>query len=761
MTGRDQTAIFSLNGDNGKPDQLGVYGDFVATENESADAVPGLVSLGFIKAAVRRSALFLFVMSVVGLFLGCGTYLASPQEYQASASLLLTLSPYEDTQTAPVNDQAMAETRAVAGLAVHELGLQQSVSSFLSTYTVTPITDRLLTVTASAPSANQAVLRANAVANAFLKFRADEMEGEQNLVLGSLNQQINQAKQLISSIGAQISQVSSQPTSPTQQSQISSLRAEQTNATATLTTLQQAVTNNQTTTQPAMTAALKGSEILSVAAVPHSRLKPLLSDAAVGLIAGFALGLVIIVLRALVSDRLRQRDDIAYALDAPVKLSVGTLRARRWLPSLPGRAAKRDLDMKRVIAYLQSAVPRRTQGPVGLAIVAVDNAPVVARAVAALATSCASQGDQVVVADLSSGAHMARLLGVRSPGAHKVSQNGVNFMLALPDRDAVPVGPLLAVASPAGPAQAGDALVASYASADLLLALVTLDPAIGGDHLATWATNAVVLVSAGQSSAERIHGVGEMIRLAGTRLDSIVLIGADKNDESLGLTRRPDEQAGIAVPSAGDLSAALPMAWGMRFRTHQGAADGRHGPSRARRRVFAAAMAVVAAFGVITSPRKRIEGLHRSEGRPVSPLPAAGSPPRQKSNQKPWSPWVTHPDEDLPRPAVPPWHALPGPRPRPLRQPGQHPPADRPPRRQARRSRLRGHPLPHPSIRATRIRQHPGRLTARPHRGASESAPLALPRARTGCCFRSALSGPALCVANRHEDAQCAAYREQ
>jgi hypothetical protein len=43
------------------------------------------------------------------------------------------------------------------------------------------------------------------------------------------------------------------------------------------------------------------------------------------------------------------------------------------------------------------------------------------------------------------------------------------------------------------------------------------------------------MVSAGGSSAERIHGVGEMIRLAGTRLDSIVLVGADKSDESLGL----------------------------------------------------------------------------------------------------------------------------------------------------------------------------------------------------------------------------------
>jgi hypothetical protein len=118
--------------------------------------------------------------------------------------------------------------------------------------------------------------------------------------------------------------------------------------------------------------------------------------------------------------------------------------------------------------------------------------------------------------------------------------------MAVPDRDdPVPVGPLPSVTSPAGPAE--DALVASDVSADLLLTLVTLDPALGGEHIATWAANAVVVVSAGQSSAERIHGVGEMVRLAGVRLDSVVLIGADKRDESLGLARRSDEQAGVGV----------------------------------------------------------------------------------------------------------------------------------------------------------------------------------------------------------------------
>lgn len=540
--------VFSRNGGDGERERLGVYDDFAATGNPSADFVPGLVNLGFIKAAIWRSVWFVSFLAAVGLLGGLAYYVKYPKAYQASASLLITLSPYEDNQSAPANNQAMAATSSVATLAMHKLGLQQSTSSFLSTYTISSVTSRVLTITASGPSANQAQLRASAVASAFLTFRADELRAQQNLVVASLNQQANQAKQRVDSLGTQIGQLSSQPVSPAQQSQLGELQAQRTSAENTLSSLQQAVAGNQSTTLPTLTAALKNSQVLSVSPIPYPKKRTLVTYVAVGLIAGLAVGLSIVIIRALVSDRLRRRDDVAYALDAPVKLSVHTLRARRRLVPWPGRAAKRDRDMRRVIAQLRSAVPGSTHGPAGLAVVAVDDAPVVAQAVAALAMSYVSQGNHVVTADLSSGAHLAHLLGVKGAGTHAVSRNGVNFMLAVPDRDDLaPIGPLPRAMSPAVPTRAGDALVASPISANLLLTLVTLDPALGGDYLATWATSAVVVVSAGQSSAAKIHAVGEMIRLAGMRLDSVVLIGADKSDESLGLTPRPDEQVGMGV----------------------------------------------------------------------------------------------------------------------------------------------------------------------------------------------------------------------
>src|SRR5699024_10657752 len=104
-------------------------------------------------------------------------------------------------------------------------------------------------------------------------------------------------------------------------------------------------------------------------------------------------------------------------------------------------------------------------------------------------------------------------------------------------------GPVRRVSPQAESAPSGEALSAAYDSADLLLTLVSLDPLLGGEHLATWATDAVVVVTAGRSSWKGLHAVGEMIRLGGTRLVSAVLVGADKTDESLGTIHVPRPRA--------------------------------------------------------------------------------------------------------------------------------------------------------------------------------------------------------------------------
>lgn len=543
MNDKDYT-LARANGKSGGPaERLWDWDDFTSLdEHPAGDLAGGLISLGFITAALRRRARFWCTTALAGLLAGLGFYLNSPPSYRASASVLLTAGPYENVQTAENNDQAIAQSPAVAELALRKLGLQESAGSFVGSYSAAPITERVMTITVSAPSSDQAVLRANAVATAFLQFRADDMRTEQRLMLASLNQQVSQAEQRLSSINRQISQLSAQSASSAQQSQLKTLQAQRTQAAGALYNLQQAAISSQETNGSATATAVQGSVVLNAAApLPHSRLKPPLFDAAIGLVVGLALGVGIVVIQALVSDRLRRRDDVAQALGAPVRLSVGSIRMNRWLPAFSRQSAARHADVQRIAAHLDRVVPRKSQGVATLAVVPVDDLRVPALSVVSLALSCAGQGKQVVVADLCSGAPAARLLGAEGPGVRAVNARGTSLVVAVPERDdLLPVGPLDRGSARAQRSSFTEAVAAACASADLMLTLVIIDPSLGGEHLATWATDAVAVVTAGRSSGEKIHGVGELVRLSGTHLVSAVLVGADKTDESLGMTSAPE-----------------------------------------------------------------------------------------------------------------------------------------------------------------------------------------------------------------------------
>ena len=537
MNNNDQAVILSLNGGNS---WLWAH-DYTDIDGQPADINAGLTSLGFIRAAIRRSMWFWGAMAVIGLLLGSGLYVALPPAYQASTELFLRVGPESAPGTAILNEQAIAQTRVVADLALHRLGLRQSVSSFVGSYTATVVSDQVLLITVNAPSSNDAVKRASALATAFLHYRANQLEAQQKRVSGLLDQQVSQAKQHVSFISRQISQATTQPTSPAKRAKLSSLRTELSRATSDLTVLEQSVSSNKAGTQAVTAQQVGGSDVLDPAAPlpPHSRLKHLLLYGVIGLLAGLALALSIVVVRALISERLYRRDDVARALGAPVKLSVGTVHLSRWLPGRHGLAAARITNVRRIVAYLRRVLPARSRGA-ALAVVPVDDPRAAALSLVSLAVSCAQEGKQVVVADLASGTPAAGLLGTMEPGVHSVRVHDAHLVVAVPERDdVVPVGPLGRTSPQAQRSPFSEAVRAAQASSDILLTLAPLDPSLGGEHLATWAPDAVVVVTAGRSSWTKVHAVGEMIRLAQTHLVSAILVGADKTDESLGVTRAP------------------------------------------------------------------------------------------------------------------------------------------------------------------------------------------------------------------------------
>jgi capsular polysaccharide biosynthesis protein len=533
----------------GLPDRLWTYDDFRAVEAMSVDFPTGLASLAFIRAVIRRSAWFCCAAAVAGLLIGFAAYREFPPAYQASTTILVTYGPYENVVMAPADDQAIAQSRAVADLAMHKLGLKQSVSSFAAAYTATPISNRVLVITVNAPSSDAAVSRANAIAAAFLSFRAGQLEAAQRIVLGSLGQQINSAKQKVQSLSGQITRLSAQAPSPVGRAALTRLRAERSHSASALARLEQTATG--ASAGNLTTLAVKGSVVLDPAApLPRSHLKGRLFYAAAGLILGLLLGVGIVVIRALVSDRLRRRDDVAHAIGAPVEVSVRTVRRSRWLPARPGLAAAASSDIRRIAGHLGNAVAADSQSPAALAVIAVDDPHVAALSLVSLAKSCAEQrGLAVIMADLCSGAPAARILGVTGPGVHKVSVPSGQLIVAIPDRDEVaPVGLLGRTRPPAHLPPFTEAVAAAAASAEVLLTLATLDPSLGGEYLGTWAGTAIAFVTAGKSSAARIHAVGEMIRVAGLTLDSAVLTGADRTDESLGAAHAPGPGYQVSEP---------------------------------------------------------------------------------------------------------------------------------------------------------------------------------------------------------------------
>ena len=179
--------------------------EYTYVDDRAADRGTGVTNLAFIKAALRRRVRFWCTLAVVGIVAGLAISVKAHPVYQASTSLLLTpqAAPGEASGTPILNEQAIAESRPVAGLALAKLGLREDVDSFQTTYTVTAPTDRLLVITANAPSSSEAVSRASALATEFLQFRANLVQTAQNLEVKSLQQQISQAKQQVKSISAQ------------------------------------------------------------------------------------------------------------------------------------------------------------------------------------------------------------------------------------------------------------------------------------------------------------------------------------------------------------------------------------------------------------------------------------------------------------------------------------------------------------------------------------------------------------------------------
>jgi len=462
---------------------------------------------------------------------GC-LFITAPPAYQADTSVLVTNNPDLDPATQMQGNVALAQTPQVAASAVQKLGLHESATRFADSYTISAPTDRLLKITASASAASEAERRANALAAAFMHYRAELLNIGQQIEVPTLNQQIAVISHKLALNAQQATAATALPKSAKRDTKLSGLLKGQRKLDAEIGALKYELAY-----YPLVTLSMiKGTAVLDAAApIPPSRKHIALMTGVAGLVAGLSAGLGVVLIDAVASDRLRRRRDIARSLGAPIKLTIGKVRTASWLPARPRLAADRAGDMPRLVAHLRSQLRDGDGTAAALAVVPVGNASVVSQAMVGLATACAREGRRVLLADLTDGARTARLLRVSGPGVHSAGADRERIVVAVPDRsDRLPVGPICPASQQVPSLRPGEDLAAVYASADVLLTIATLDPTFGAEHLATWTADVVVVVSAGRSAAATLKSTGQMIRLAGMRLVSAVLVGADTTDESLG-----------------------------------------------------------------------------------------------------------------------------------------------------------------------------------------------------------------------------------
>jgi hypothetical protein len=616
--------------------------------------------------------------------LGASYRVAEPPPYQAAADLYLQEPSNADPNVAIANEANLAQTVPVATLAVHEQHWNNVLPlALLSTYKASANGDTLLRITAKAKYQTEALAVASAVSQAYIDWRNDNLETQNQTVVAALQKQIDQLK---SQIGSTTGNAAPLTTS-------------QTAAELQITTLQNDINADNLQVE----TLTQNSRVIDPAALLKStRKKVVIRDGVAGLIGGLALGMAFVIGQAILSDRVRRRDEIAEALGAPVELSIGPYRRPRLFRKrrLAMQVTHLSTEMQMVARRLTS---RLEQAPgAALAVVSVECSEPAALAVAAVALSLADEGGRVTVVDLADGrplqalfklpeldpggpggidfhaspepkksllvrveewrlAHTSRdRSSVRRSGPRRgtmptstqpvVSPTSIRDPLGSwaawdmrhesvdkwskrdnsphrawgslrpteanafedawdaakihelkehisdppPEPFGAPVEPLGAPAEALGapmesisreswaeepdegPEESGEGepeeldpssalsrihpspvpLVAkrgsvtvvtgpddpvqigvhrSNSGVDAVLVLATVNPAFGASHIASWATESVVMITAGEASAARISATSQMLESGGVKVDSAILVGADRRDETVGV----------------------------------------------------------------------------------------------------------------------------------------------------------------------------------------------------------------------------------
>lgn len=499
------------------------FGPYAGMPSEVVEPQPSplvtgrMISLRFITAALRRRRRLWVGLTILGLVVGVGYRVAVPPKYQATATLYLAHPPGANDSVISANDLAMLSTvtvgqQAIAALGEHGLTPQ----SLLGKAPGTAVSDNVLTITIAGSTQAEAVRRANAVATAYLAFRSEQYKAQNDAVVSAANHQVTKLQTQVAQLTNGINQLGG-----VQSQEMANLIDQRASLSSQITNLQQSV---QTDNLSTLTVA-QGSRVLTPATpAKSSQVKTLLLDAGSGLIAGVAIGLLVVILQAVLSDRLRRREDIASVLGAPVDVSIRRPRRRPFRRlTVAGMTHAPGPDVRTMVHYLHDRMAKAGPRPTEL-LVALDDPQLPAAAAALLAAKLSSSGRKVVLVDATADRVLGTAFGAPRVGTQSIKVGGA---------------PEVTMVVPPRPWEGDDTghwegNRADLANANAILVVATVDPSSGAWHLRRWGPDAVVTATAGACTAQRINAIAELLAAAEVSVSSAVLLGADANDDSVG-----------------------------------------------------------------------------------------------------------------------------------------------------------------------------------------------------------------------------------
>jgi capsular polysaccharide biosynthesis protein len=494
-----------------------IAGTLNPAEPDAYDAFPqAMIDLSVIKEVVRRRRRLWVTCALVGVLLGVAVQFVVPSKYVAVTDLYMSEPAGGDPNQAIANDISLLQTRAVAQRALGQLHLHVSATNFLTTYEGTAPSDVILSIKLSAPTSAEAVADDNVLAKAFLAQRAYELSYETKLVITDIDAQVDALTSDISRLTTSINALTGGTPGAQATNQLTELVDQRSSDDSQVASLQAEINQDLISEN----SVNWGTYVLDAAIpVKVSVKKTIVEDGLAGFVAGLGLSLGALIVAAIISDRPRRRADIAALLGAPIELSVG--RQRRLYGLRKRRMRRRMIRPPRELRLIESSLRAdllAVRGP-ALAVVALEATEIAALGVGALAFSLASEGMNVVAVDMADGRPLASSFSsIRNPGApYKVTLGGATVTLVAAHTDPT-LTPNIDV----------------LAEADAVLVLATVDPSLGAEHLAPWASGAVVMLTGGKASATRIASCGQMLRQARVPVRAAILIGADRRDETVG-----------------------------------------------------------------------------------------------------------------------------------------------------------------------------------------------------------------------------------